>query len=233
MQRLHVSMRNPEKMVDFARARKAMVDNQLRTSNITDRRLLAVMGQVPRERFVPAERQTLAYVDVAHVLLPGRSARALPSPAPFAKLVHLAGIRHTDRVLDLGCGTGYSTAVLAALCADVVALDDHADLIALARENLQELGISNATVVEAPLAGGAPGAAPFDVIVVEGVVDEVPAPLFEQLGDGGRLVALIRRGATAVANLFVKSGSDVAGRADFNASLPPLGGPAAADEFIF
>lgn len=220
-------------MVDFAHARKAMVDNQLRTSNITDRRLLAVMGQVPRERFVPAERQTLAHIDGAHLLQPGRSGRALPAPAPFAKLVQLAGLRHTDRILDLGCGTGYSTAVLAALAAHVVALDDQADLAALARDNLQALGIDNAMIIEAPLAEGAPGHAPFDVIIVEGVVDAVPAALFGQLADGGRLVALIRRGATAVANLFVKSGKDVAGRAEFNASLPPLGGPAVEDEFIF
>jgi protein-L-isoaspartate(D-aspartate) O-methyltransferase len=122
--------------------------------------------------------------------------------------------------------------VLAALAARVVAIDDQADLVALARENLAALSVANATVIETPVAGGAPAEAPFDVIVVEGLVDAAPAALFGQLADGGRLVVLIRGGATAVANLFVKSGNDVAGRAEFNANLPALNAPA-GDEFIF
>lgn len=219
-------------MVDFERARKAMVDNQLRTSNITDRRLLKVMGQVPRERFVPADRRSLAYIDEAHPLQADRTRRALSSPAPFAKLVQLAGVGHTDKVLDLGCGTGYSTAVLAALADQVVGVDDQPDLVAGAKANLEALGVPNATIVEASLEQGAPGHGPFDAIVVEGVVDAVPEALYAQLADGGRLVVLIRRGATSVANVFVKSGEDVAGRPEFNASLPPLADPD-IDEFIF
>lgn len=221
-----------EKMVDFERARKAMVDNQLRTSNITDRRLLAVMGRVPRERFVPADRQSLAYIDEAHLLQADRTRRALSAPAPFAKLVQLASIQHTDKVLDLGCGTGYSTAVLAALADHVVGVDDQPDLVEKARDNLQTLGVGNATIMEASPKIGAPGQEPFDAIVVEGVVDAVPDALFAQLAEGGRLVALIRRGATSVANLFVKSGNDVAGRPEFDASLPPLA-DAGGDEFVF
>lgn len=219
-------------MVDFERARKAMVDNQLRTSNITDRRLLAVMGRVPRERFVPAGRQSLAYIDEAHPLQADSARRFLAAPAPFAKLVQLAGIQRTDRVLDLGCGTGYSTAVLAALAEFVVGVDDQPELVAQARDNLQALEIGNAAIVEASPGIGAPGEGPFNVIVVEGMVDAAPEALFPQLADGGRLVALIRRGATSVANLFVKSGDDVAGRPEFDASMPPLSEPS-GNEFIF
>jgi len=219
-------------MVDFERARKAMVDNQLRTSNITDRRLLAVMGQVPRELFVPADRRSLAYIDDAHALQADRTRRALSAPAPFAKLVQLAGIQHTDKVLDLGCGTGYSTAVLAALAEHVIGVDDKPDLVAQADSNLQSLGIENTTIVKGSLEIGVPGHGPFDAIVVEGVVDAVPEALFGQLAEAGRLVALIRRGATSVANLFVKSGNDVAGRPEFDASLPPLAEPG-GDEFVF
>lgn len=219
-------------MVDFERARKAMVDNQLRTSNITDRRLLAVMGWIPRERFVPAERHSLAYIDEAHPLQADRTRRALSAPAPFARLVQLAAIQHGDKVLDLGCGTGYSTAVLAALADHVVGVDDQPELVTQARDNLQAMGIANATILEAALQTGAPGHGLFDAIMVEGVVDAAPEPLFAQLADGGRLVVLIRRGVTSVANVFVKSGDDVAGRPEFDASLPPLADPE-VDKFIF
>jgi protein-L-isoaspartate(D-aspartate) O-methyltransferase len=220
-------------MTDFERARKAMVDSQLTTNGVSDRRLLAAMGQIPRERFVPPGRQSLAYFDEAHPLQPGKSLRALAAPAPFARLVQLADLQRDDKVLDLGCGTGYSTAVLAALAGQVVGVEDHRELAALARQNLQDLGIDNARIVEAPLDEVAAASGPFDAIVVEGAVEDVPETLLDRLADGGRLVVLIRRGVSAVANLFVKSGKDVAARADFNANLPPLAEPGPRDDFVF
>jgi len=224
---------DPEKMIDFERARKVMVDSQLRTSNVSDKRLLVAMGQVPRERFVPAERRPLAYIDGEHPLQPGRSRRALAAPAPFARLVQLAAVQPQDRVLDLGCGTGYSTAVLAALAAEVVGVEEHPELAAQARENVAALGIANATIVEPPLQHAPAAHDPFDVIVVEGAVDMVPDELVARLADGGRLVALVRRGPAAVANLFVKSGKEVAARADFDGTLPPLADRAAEEPFVF
>ena len=217
-------------MPDFEHARRTMVDNQLRTSNVTDRRVLAAFGDVPRERFVPAERQALAYVDVEPPLGAGRE---LAAPAPFAKLLQLAGIEHTDRVLDVGAGTGYSTAVLARLAAEVVGLESDPALAAKARDNLVALGAGNAKIVEASVDGSGRYGAPFDVIVVEGAVETVPEGLFHQLKDGGRLVALLSSGVTAVANIFVKSGKDVASRAEFNASLPLLPVAAHGEEFVF
>lgn len=220
-------------MIDFVRARKAMVDSQLRTSGVTDKRLLAAMGRVPRERFVPAERRSLAYIDEAHPLQPGKSRRALPAPAPFARLVQLADLQESDRVLDVGCGAGYSTAVLAALAAQVVGVEEDPELAARARENLQALESANAQVAEPPLHLAFAARGPFDAIVIEGAVDSVPEDLFDRLADGGRLVVLLRRGATAVAKLFVKSGKEVAGRDDFNATLPPLADTEAAEQFVF
>ena len=132
-------------MTDYDRARKLMVDNQLRTAGITDRRLLAAMGEVPRERFVPEVRRGLAYIDEA---IPVGGARKLGAPAPFAKLIQLAEIDGTDHVLDLGCGTGYSAAVLARLGASVVAVESEAALAAEARSTLSALGIGNVTLVE-------------------------------------------------------------------------------------
>jgi protein-L-isoaspartate(D-aspartate) O-methyltransferase len=217
-------------MVDFERARKTMVDNQLRTSNVTDRRVLAAMLTVPRELFVPADRQGLAYIDDAHDLGHGRS---LAAPAPFAKLLQLAEIESGDAVLDVGAGLGYSTAVLAQLAHVVVGVEADAGLAAAAKAALSAAGVDNAEIIVGSFETLAPGAHQFDVIVLEGAVDVVPAGLFKLLADGGRLVALIQSGATAVANVYVKSGEAVNARAEFNASLPPLQPVQRADEFVF
>jgi protein-L-isoaspartate(D-aspartate) O-methyltransferase len=207
-------------MTDFERARLTMVDNQLRTSGITDRRLLLAMGEVPREKFVPATRRALAYIDEAQPL---NAARKLSAPAPFAKLVQLAAIEHTDRVLDLGCGTGYSAAVLGRLAAAVVAAEDDAALAAEARRILADIRAGNVSVVEGALDRAGKAQGPYDVIVVEGTMADVPAGLFDQLKPEGRLVASIGApGKVPVANLFGKSGKGIAARAEFDARLPPL-----------
>ena len=217
-------------MTDFAHARRVMVDNQLRTGGITDRRLLGAMGEVPRELFLPLARRELAYIDGAQPL---NATRRLGSPAPFAKLVQLAAIEHTDRVLDLGCGTGYSAAVLAQLAAEVVAIDDDASLATEARRALAAMGAGNVTIVEGALDTAGRNKGPYDVIVVEGVVAEVPEGLFAQLKPEGRLAALIgAAGQVPVAHLFAKSGKGIAARADFDARLPPLR-PAEDKGFVF
>jgi protein-L-isoaspartate(D-aspartate) O-methyltransferase len=217
-------------MADFATARRRMVDNQLRTSNITDRRILAAMGEVPRERFVPAARQGLAYADTVHDLGHGR---ALASPAPFARLVQLAEVDSTDAVLDIGAGTGYSTAVLARLAAHVTGLESEPSLAAKARDLLAELGVANATIAEGALDGAGQPRDAFDVIVLEGAVAEAPTGLFPLLRDGGRLVALLRRTGAGVAHVYVRSGGEVASRAEFNTALPPLGAAPREDRFVF
>ena len=219
-------------MTDYVRARKAMVDNQLRTSSITDRRLLGAMGEVPREVFVPESRRSLAYIDEAHEL-PGPSGRGLAAPAPFARLVQLAQIGPADTVLDVGTGSGYSAAVLAQLAGKVVALEDDAGLAATARDNLRALGVANVEVVEGPLEAGAPAHGPFDAIVVDGAVTAVSQKLFGEPKEGGRLVALIRKGSTAVANVYVRSGDEFAARAEFDSNLPPLTREAPGEGFVF
>lgn len=206
-------------MTDFARARRTMVDNQLRTSGITDWRILDVMNRVPRELFVPAERKALAYIDENVSLSAGRTILA---PASLARLIQLAEIGADDHVLDVGCGTGYSSAVMAGLGASVVGLEDDATLAGNARETLEALDLANVTVVEGPLGEGAASHAPYDAIVIEGAVERVSDTLLSQLKDGGRLIAVVGRGNAAVAQVFVKSGNDVSSRAEFNASLPPL-----------
>jgi protein-L-isoaspartate(D-aspartate) O-methyltransferase len=210
-------------MIDFGRARKVMVDNQLRTSGITDRRLLTAMGEVPREAFVPGSRHGLAYIDDA---LPLSATRKLGAPAPFARLVQLAAIEHTDRVLDLGCASGYSAAVLARLAASVVAVDEDAALAASASSTLARLGVANVEVIAGAPATAGVANGPYDVIVVEGAFETVPDAFFAQLKPNGRLVALIApRGKPEVAHLFVKSGTGVAATPAFDARLPPLSAP--------
>lgn len=214
-------------MTDYARARTLMVDNQLRTSGITDRRLLGMMGTVPRETFVPPARQAMAYIDEAHPL---NATRKLGPPVPFAKLVQLAAIEHTDHVLDLGCGTGYSAAVIAGLATQVVAGEDDPALASAAKKNLAVVGAHNVTVVDASAAAQQ---GPFDVIVVEGTVAEVPQALLDALKTEGRLVAYLGSpGKVPVAHLFAKSGKGIAARADFDGRLPPIS-RTDTDAFVF
>ena len=220
-------------MADFAQARRLMVDTQLRTSNITDRRLLAAMGRVPRELFVPEKRRGLAYIDDVHPLTEGGSPRYLPSPAPFGRLLQLAQIDAGDTVLDIGCVTGYSAAVMADLARHVTAVESDPDLAAKARENLATLAISNVDVVEAPLDQGPTGSQTFDVVMVEGALEVVPETLLDRIKDGGRLVALVREGATASAKVYVRAGSDVAARTEFDANLPLLEIVKRDQEFVF
>lgn len=219
-------------MTDFDRARAQMVDNQLRTSGVTDRRVLSAIGSVPREKFVPDLRRPLAYIDEA---LPLGGTRKLGAPAPFAKLVQLAAIEHTDKVLDVGCATGYSAAVLAQLGESVVAVESDSVLAATARAALGELGVANATLVEGPLETAGKSKGPYDVIVVEGVLAAVPDGLLNQLKPEGRLVALVSdNGRPPVAHLFVRTGKGIAARAEFDARLPPLAAAAPRDEsFVF
>jgi len=220
-------------MVDFERAREVMVDTQIRTLDVTDRRILAAMGKVPRELFVPEERRELAYIDEMHPLLQPGSGRYLPARARFAGLIQLAAIRPTDKILDICCGTGYSTAVLAELGESVVALEAEPELARQSRHTLAALGVTNAEIIEAGPESGPPDHATFDVIVIEGAVERVPEDLFSHLSPGGRLVAVLREGITATAHLYVKTGKHVSGRAEFNASLPPLEMTKRVEEFVF
>lgn len=217
-------------MADFARARRTMVDNQLRTSGITNWRILDAMNRVPREKFVPDHHAPFAYSDENIPLSPRRT---LASAASFARLVQLAEVNSQDVVLDVGCGTGYSAAVLSNLANAVVALESDEVLAAKGNDILADLDIGNAAIVAGPIEAGVPREAPFDVVILEGAVDAVPPALFEQLRDGGRLVAAMGTGNAAVVHLFVKTGTDVASTASFNASLPVLGQFAQKEEFVF
>lgn len=216
--------------MDFAAARVKMVDNQIRTTDVTDYAILRAFLQIPREQFVTEERRELAYVDVD---LPVGKDRYVMEASPFAKLLQLAEVGEGDTVLDVGCGTGYSAAILAELAASVVALEEDGDLAAVATERLQALGASTCTVVQGPLAQGYAAAAPFDVIVFEGAVGKLPDLFFDQLRDRGRLVVIEGSGNSAMAKLYTKEDGIVSDRFAFNCSVKSLPGFAVQDEFVF
>ncbi len=222
--------------VDFATQRLKMVDGQVRTTDVTKIEILDAMLEVPREEFVPARRRPLAYIDEDVEIAVGGAgtlARYLMEPSPFAKLIQMADIDPSDYVLDVGTGTGYSAAILSRISSSVVALESDETLTQHATDALQRLGYDNIAVVSGELSQGFPAQGPYDVIVLEGCVDEVPQTLFDQLKDGGRLVAVIGRGNAGVARLFVKDGEVVAGRTVFNAAIRPLPGFEKAPVFKF
>ena len=216
-------------MVDYELARKLMVDNQLRTHHVTERRILAVMGRVPRELFVSEARKSIAYIDDTQPL-GATGARFMAPPSLLAKLVQLADVQAGDEVLDIGAGSGYSVAVLAGLGANVLGLEEDVALVTAANANLVSIGVTNGRVVAGSIADAS---GLFDVIALQGAVETVPQTLFARLKDGGRLVALIRHGAVAVANVYVKAGTVVTAHAEFNASLPPLVSTRPAEQFVF
>lgn len=217
-------------MIDYKAARTKMVDNQIRTTDVTSREVLDAFLTVPREEFVPAAARPLAYIDNDVQIAPGRY---LMEPSPLAKLVQLAEIAPGDVVLEVGCGTGYASAVLSKLGSSVVALESDAALAATATETLARLGYDNVAVVTGDLEAGYAPEAPYDVVFVHGAVEVLPGALFSQLRDGGRLVVVEGYGNASQARLYIKEGGRVAERNVFNTAVKPLPGFRKAKEFVF
>jgi len=174
--------------LDVQTARFNMIEQQIRPWNVLDATLLQLLASVRRDAFVPAAYKALAYADLEIPLGDGQSMLA---PRLEARLVQDLAIKKTDRVLEVGTGSGFLTALLAQLAASVVSLEIHAGRAAQARRNLQQAGIQNADVREGDGSQGAAGLGPFDVIVLGGSVAEVPRALLEQLSVGGRLGAVV------------------------------------------
>jgi protein-L-isoaspartate(D-aspartate) O-methyltransferase len=217
-------------MPDFAAQRLTMVDTQVRPSDVTDTRIHDAMREVQRERFVPAAKRAIAYADMSAEVAPNRY---LLEPRSFAKLLQLAQITPTDRVLDVGGATGYSAAVLSKLGASVVALEQDADLVRVADDTLRSVGAHNVTVVQGALINGDKAHAPYDVIFVNGAVSAAPDALLGQLAEGGRLVAVIRTNSQGRANLFLRQNGRVGGREDFDSAAPDLAGFRQPVGFVF
>jgi protein-L-isoaspartate(D-aspartate) O-methyltransferase len=216
-------------MPDYTIQRLNMVESQVRTNDVTDVRIQQVMREIERERFIPAARQALSYADRSVEVVRGRY---LLDPRTFSKLAQLAEIGPTDRILDVGCASGYSTAVFSLLCADVIGLEDDAELVRIASEVLLAYG-GNVRVVQGKLADGHPAAAPYDVIFLNGAVEVVPDTLLQQLAENGRLVAVVQNGPQGRATLYLREHGRVGCRPDFDATVPVLPGFQRARGFVF
>jgi protein-L-isoaspartate(D-aspartate) O-methyltransferase len=222
-------------MIDFAAARRMMVDGQVRTSDVTDLRIIAAMLELPRERFVPAASADLAYLDLDVPVTRATGAtpaRRLLKPMVLAKMVQAAGVKSDDHVLDVGCATGYSAALLGRLARSVIALEQDPALAPLAGDNLAAVGASNVTVATGPLTAGWPAKGPYDVVFVNGAAEIIPDTLY-QLKDGGRLVAVVGHAPTTRAMVYRSVVGDVSGRPVFDAAAPLLPGFAAPPAFVF
>lgn len=230
-------------MTDFKRARENMVDSQIRPNGVRDSDLLRAMSRTPREVFVPSSLRPMAYAEehlpIKKLNSGGRETRYMMTPLMLARLIELLRPQPSDVALDVGCATGYSTALLAAISESVVALESDPELASSAAENLTALGIDNAAVVQGPLAEGYPDEAPFDVILVNGSVEEVPQALLDQLAEGGRLATFMREPTAAIDDTFgyaysyEKAEGWVSGQLEFSGGAPVLPGFARRQGFTF
>lgn len=218
--------------MDFAVARSNMVESQLRTNKVTDDRLTAAMRDLPRELFVPEDRRGIAYVDEELALPRGRF---LMEPMVQARMIQALALEGSERVLDIGAATGYSTALLARLAGQVVGVEPDDGHVAAANATLVKLGITNFRLRVRKLPDGCPEDGPFDAILVNGAVSAVPASLTAQLGEEGRMVVIIRgeRGIGQVTLVQRTGPATFSSRVVFDAATPILPGFEARPGFVF
>jgi protein-L-isoaspartate(D-aspartate) O-methyltransferase len=217
-------------MFDAATARLKMVDGQVRPADVTSPELIAALLDLPRERFVPPGLEAQAYLDGEIEIAPGR---ALPRPLVLARLIQTARVSRSDHVLDVGCGLGYSSAVLARLAGSVVALEEDPALARQAKAALAANGAASVEVVCGPLAAGWPAAAPYDLILLNGATEIVPEALGRQLKPDGRLACMFGRGPVAKGTMFRLAEGRLVGRSIFDAGAPLLPGFSAPPAFVF
>lgn len=219
-------------MTDFALARRNMVDGQLRPNRVTNTALLAVLGELPRERFLPDSVRSVAYADED---VPLGGGRYLMEPMVLARLIQTLQPQPEDKALVVAAGRGYGAALLARLVKTVTALESDPALAAAGAQTARELGLAGVQWSTGTLEQGVPGSAPYEVILIEGAVRQVPQAIFDQLAEGGRLAVTIAGagGAMGVAQIFVKDGGATSGRPLFEAGTPLLPGFAAPPRFTF
>ena len=217
-------------MPDFEARREAMVDTQVRPSDVTRLPIIEALLAVPREEFVPVNLREAAYIGENLPLGPGRT---ILEPRTFAKMLEAVDLGPGDLVLDLGCGLGYSAAVMARMADAVAAVEEIDGMASEALATLAEQGVDNVVVETAPLTDGEPQHGPYDAIVIEGAVEQIPGTILDQLKEGGRIVALFAEGKLGVARIGYKIEGAVSWRFLFNASAPVLPGFARAPEFEF
>ena len=208
--------------MDYSAARHNMVENQIRVNRVTHQGIINAFRKIPREVFVPDNLATLAYVDEKLMITEGRY---LLQPMVLALLLQSAKIRPDDVVLEIGCGTGYSTAILASIANTVVAIEEDEALAKQATNNMVELGVDNAAIMTSPLAEGYKKQHPYNAIVLSGSVAKVPESILAQLIDGGRLVTVVNKhDSLGKGVLMTKFGGSISTEEIFDAWTPILPG---------
>ncbi len=215
-------------MTDFSDRRVMMVDTQVRPSDVTKFPIIEAMLAIPREAYVPAAQREAAYMGEN---LPIGSGRVMLEPRTLAKMLDALDIQPTDVVLDVGCGLGYSTAVIARFADAVVGVEEDEALAAAAQGVLAAQGVDNAAVIHGALSGGAAKHGPYDAITVQGGVEVVPSGLIGQLKDGGRIACVFMEGALGIVRIGHKRDGNLSWRFAFNAGAPILPGFAAGRVF--
>src|SRR5690606_12247330 len=219
-------------MVSFAVQRENMVESQVRTADVVDRRIIRAMLEIPREAFVPEDVRALAYMD-GDVPITQSQSRFMMAPGVQAKLIQFLEIEDNAVVLDVGGGTGYGSAIMARLAQTVVGLESDPAIAESATKILSELGVDNVVIVVGDLTAGWPSEGPYDAILLNGSVPEVPSVLLEQLKDGGRLAAIEADEGVSRARIWQRSGKTVSARTVFDAAAKPLPGFERKPEFVF
>ncbi|WP_238368245.1 protein-L-isoaspartate O-methyltransferase family protein [Mesobacterium pallidum] len=208
-------------MTDFAARRNMMVDTQVRPSDVTKFPVIDAMLSVPREAFVPRTQREAAYVG-ENVSLGG--SRVVLEPRTLAKMLDFLDIRGDELALDIGCGLGYSAALIARMAEAVVAVEEVEDLAEEAESTLSEQGADSVAVHRGPLAEGAPQHGPYDVIMIEGAVEHLPDAICDQLKEGGRIAVLFAEGALGTVRIGYKIDGIITWRFAFNAGAPVMPG---------
>lgn len=217
-------------MPDLANARQHMIDGQLRPNEVNDEKIIRAIESVNREKFVPKALSGVAYLDDDIEVAPGRR---LMEPMVFARLVDAAHIKNTDLVLDVGCATGYSSAVLGRLAEAVVALEEDEALIASATDILAVESCDNVAVVSGPLKAGLAAQGPYDVIFINGMIDEIPDALVDQIAEGGRLICILNDQGVGKACYVTSDQGVISKRILFDASVHELVAFKKPEKFVF
>ena len=223
-------------MHDYALARSKMVENQLRTNEVFDQRVLSAMGRIPREAFLPVSKRTTAYIDENICVKDGdveHAARYMLKPTVIARLLELAELKSSDLALVVGSSAGYSANVIAQIVESVVGVEEDESLVQESMNVTSELETDNLAILLSKMCDGLEEEGPYDVIFINGAAEKVPELLFKQLKDGGRLVVVVGMGLAAQATLYRKSGDLVSGIPKFNASVPLLPGMELPKSFEF
>lgn len=216
-------------MTPFATRRRTMVDTQVRPSDVTKFPIIEALLSVPKELYVPVSQREATYV--GENLRLGDD-RVILDPRTMAKMLDVLDIQPDEMVLDIGCGLGYSSAILAQLAEAVIAVEEDADLATEAQSTLSAEDVDNVAVLEAPLTEGAAKHGPYDVVVVQGAVAALPAAITDQVKESGRIICLFMEGNLGVARLGHKSDGHISWRQCFNASAPVLPGFTKQDAFV-